>query len=63
MYDISQPVWILKTAKEKQVQRLVSMSVDLARQVGLMLDDISGKVISQYIPRFPSFSWNCKYQD
>lgn len=45
MYDISQPVWILKTAKEKQVQRLVSMSVDLARQVGLMLDDISGKEI------------------
>lgn len=39
------PVWILKTAKEKQVQRLVSMSVDLARQVGLMLDDISGKEI------------------
>lgn len=37
------PVWILKTAKEKQVQRLVSISVDLARQVGLMLDDISGK--------------------
>jgi len=63
IYNFSQPLWILKTAKEKQVQRLVSMSVDLARQVGLMLDDISGKVIFQYIPRFTSFSWNCKYQD
>ncbi|XP_073224540.1 uncharacterized protein [Cicer arietinum] len=34
------PLWILKTAKEKQVQRLVNMSVDLARQVGLKLEDI-----------------------
>ncbi|XP_054818856.1 uncharacterized protein LOC129318227 isoform X3 [Prosopis cineraria] len=34
------PLWILKTAKEKQVQRLVHMSADLARQVGLMLEDI-----------------------
>ncbi|WJX41642.1 hypothetical protein P8452_28965 [Trifolium repens] len=41
------PLWILKTAKEKQLQRLVNMSVDLARQLGLMLEDahngISGK--------------------
>ena len=51
---MSQPMWILKTAKEKYVQRLVHMSADLAKQVGLMLEDnhngISGKVISQYIP-------------
>lgn len=51
---MSQPLWILKTAKEKQVQRLVNMSVDLARQVGLMLEDVhnglSEKVISHYIP-------------
>jgi hypothetical protein len=51
---MSQPLWILKTAKEKQLQRLVNMSVDLARQLGLMLEDahngISGKVISQDIP-------------
>jgi hypothetical protein len=51
---MSQPLWILKTAKEKQVQRFVNMSVDLARQVGLMLEDVhnglSGKVISQDIP-------------
>lgn len=36
------------------MQRLVNMSVDLARQVGLMLEDVhnslSGKVISHYIP-------------
>jgi hypothetical protein len=51
---MSQPLWILKTAKEKQVQRFVNMSVDLARQVGLMLEDVhnglSGKVISYDIP-------------
>ncbi|XP_061374956.1 uncharacterized protein LOC133317143 [Gastrolobium bilobum] len=48
------PLWILKTAKEKYVQRLVHMSADLARQVGLMLEDIhngiSGKkVIKQKV--------------
>ncbi|XP_062159473.1 uncharacterized protein LOC133866838 [Alnus glutinosa] len=41
------PLWVLKTAKEKYVQRLVHMSTDLARQIGMMLEDsqngISGK--------------------
>jgi hypothetical protein len=45
---VSQPLWVLKTAKEKYVQRLVHMSTDLARQIGMMLEDsqngISGKV-------------------
>ena len=52
VYDMSQPLWILKTAKEKYVRKLVHMSVELAKQVGLMLEDIhndiSGKVMSQY---------------
>ncbi|XP_027354891.1 uncharacterized protein LOC113864883 isoform X3 [Abrus precatorius] len=43
------PLWILKTAKEKYVQRLVHMSADLARQVSLTLEDIhngiSGKEV------------------
>ncbi|KAL3023214.1 hypothetical protein AAZX31_04G056200 [Glycine max] len=48
------PLWVLKTAKEKYVRRLVRMSVDLAKQVGLMLEDIhngiSGKeVIKQKV--------------
>ncbi|KAH1244661.1 DNA topoisomerase 2-binding protein 1 [Glycine max] len=48
------PLWILKTAKEKYVRKLVHMSVDLAKQVGLMLEDIhndiSGKeVIKQKV--------------
>ena len=48
IYDVSQPLWVLKTAKEKYVQRFVHMSADLARQVGMMLEDsqngITGKV-------------------
>ncbi|KAK7256584.1 hypothetical protein RIF29_30038 [Crotalaria pallida] len=36
------PLWILKTAKEKCVQRLVHMSADLARQVSLMLEENNG---------------------
>lgn len=39
MFDLSQPLWVLKTAKEKYVQRLVHMSADLARQVGMMLEE------------------------
>uniref|UniRef100_A0A2N9FIL9 BRCT domain-containing protein n=1 Tax=Fagus sylvatica TaxID=28930 RepID=A0A2N9FIL9_FAGSY len=45
--NIITPLWVLKTAKEKFVQRLVHMSADLARQVGMMLEDsqngIAGK--------------------
>ncbi|KAL5850703.1 hypothetical protein ACOSQ4_008716 [Xanthoceras sorbifolium] len=34
------PLWVLKTAKEKSVQRLVHMSADLARQVGMMVETL-----------------------
>lgn len=54
LHYMSQPLWILKTAKEKQVQRLVHMSADLARQMGLMLEDIqngiTGEVIRHALP-------------
>ncbi|XP_052210023.1 uncharacterized protein LOC127813213 isoform X2 [Diospyros lotus] len=33
------PLWVLKTSKEKCMQRLVHMSVDMAQQVGMRLDD------------------------
>ncbi|KAH9653028.1 brct domain-containing DNA repair protein-related [Citrus sinensis] len=38
------PVWVLKTAKEKHVQRLVHISADLARQVGMMLENIQNGI-------------------
>lgn len=34
------PLWVLKTAKEKRVQRLVHVSVDLARQLGTILENV-----------------------
>ncbi|KAM5565344.1 hypothetical protein ABKV19_019395 [Rosa sericea] len=38
--NIVTPLWVLKTVKEKYVQRLVHMSADLARQVGMVLEDL-----------------------
>lgn len=45
----SQPVWVLKTAKEKYVQRLVHMSADLARQVGTMLENIQNGIAREVL--------------
>ncbi|GJV94946.1 hypothetical protein Tco_1546523 [Tanacetum coccineum] len=36
----SQPLWVLKTVKETRPQRLVHLSADLARQIGMMLDNV-----------------------
>ncbi|GMN63321.1 hypothetical protein TIFTF001_032404 [Ficus carica] len=41
------PLWVLKTAKEKYVQRLVHMSADLARQVNLMLEDFHSGIAGE----------------
>lgn len=55
---MSQPLWILKTAKEKHVQRLVHMSADLARQVGSMLEDIHDGIVGEVICHlFTSYSF------
>jgi hypothetical protein len=37
--NIVTPLWILKTAKEKGLQRLVHLSSDLARQVATILEN------------------------
>ncbi|XP_024960415.1 uncharacterized protein LOC112501016 [Cynara cardunculus var. scolymus] len=36
------PLWVLKTVKETRPQRLVHLSADLARQIGMMLDNVEG---------------------
>ncbi|KAJ9550650.1 hypothetical protein OSB04_014695 [Centaurea solstitialis] len=36
------PLWVLKTVKETRPQRLVHLSADLARQIGMMLDNVAG---------------------
>ncbi|XP_042952126.1 uncharacterized protein LOC122289213 [Carya illinoinensis] len=33
------PLWVLKTAKDKYVRRLVHMSTDLARQISMLIED------------------------
>ncbi|XAR57558.1 hypothetical protein NMG60_11025739 [Bertholletia excelsa] len=37
--NIVTPLWVLKSAKEKHIQRLLHMSTDMAQQVGIMLDN------------------------
>ncbi|KAI3801549.1 hypothetical protein L1987_29657 [Smallanthus sonchifolius] len=37
----SQPQWVLKTVKEVRTQRLVHLSADLTRHVGMMLGNVS----------------------
>ncbi|KAM7510708.1 hypothetical protein LguiB_009583 [Lonicera macranthoides] len=41
------PLWVLKTAKEKRVQRLVHISADLARRVGTMLDNVENGICGE----------------
>ncbi|XP_074558986.1 uncharacterized protein LOC141814925 isoform X1 [Curcuma longa] len=44
--NIVTPLWILKTAKEKCIQRLVHLSSDVAKQVNMILesDQVAGEV-------------------
>ena len=51
--DIPQPLWILKTAKEERLQRLVHMSADMARQVGIMLDNACNGTYKEVSSIFP----------
>lgn len=37
------PLWVLKTVKETRPQRLVHLSADLARQVGMMLGNVQSR--------------------
>ncbi|KAK3436086.1 hypothetical protein EUGRSUZ_C00744 [Eucalyptus grandis] len=41
------PLWLLKTAKEQHLQRLVHLSADLARQLGTMLDNYHNGPLKQ----------------
>ncbi|KDO73676.1 hypothetical protein CISIN_1g009146mg [Citrus sinensis] len=56
------PVWVLKTAKEKHVQRLVHISADLARQVGMMLENIQNGIAREEINggNVPEDAQSCK---
>ncbi|PHU09432.1 hypothetical protein BC332_21292 [Capsicum chinense] len=45
--NIVTPLWVLKSAKEKRLQRLVHTSGDLARQTGILLDGIQNTIYSK----------------
>ncbi|MCD7459312.1 hypothetical protein HAX54_040610 [Datura stramonium] len=47
--NIVTPLWVLKSAKEKRLQRLVHMSADLARQTGILLDSIQNIIYSKEV--------------
>lgn len=47
--DVAQPLWLLKTAKEQHLQRLVHLSADLARQLGIMLDNYHNGPLKEVI--------------
>lgn len=53
MFHMLQPIWVLKTSKERSMQRFVRFSADLARQVGVMLENLqhvtSGQVCYKLI--------------
>ncbi|XP_043703864.1 uncharacterized protein LOC122653963 [Telopea speciosissima] len=42
--NVVTPFWILKTTKEKNKQRLVHLSADLARQVGMILENFQNVI-------------------
>ncbi|KAK1263888.1 hypothetical protein QJS04_geneDACA013513 [Acorus gramineus] len=46
------PLWILKTLKEKNMQRLVHLSTDLARQVSIILESVQSVLSEQNIVNF-----------
>ncbi|CAO2838586.1 unnamed protein product [Amaranthus hypochondriacus] len=47
--NIVSPIWVLKTSKERSMQRFVGISADLARQVGAMLENFQHLTSGQEI--------------
>ncbi|XP_022754732.1 uncharacterized protein LOC111303013 [Durio zibethinus] len=45
--NIVTPLWVLKTAKCRYLQRLVHMSADLARQIGTVLENFQNGIVGE----------------
>ncbi|XVF48784.1 hypothetical protein PTKIN_Ptkin03bG0216500 [Pterospermum kingtungense] len=45
--NIVTPLWVLKTAKDRYLQRLVHMSADLARQIGTVLENSQNGIVEE----------------
>lgn len=46
---MSQPLWVLKTAKNRYLHRLVHMSADLARQIGAVLEHSQNGIVGEVL--------------
>ncbi|CAL5375305.1 unnamed protein product [Camellia sinensis] len=51
--DNFDPLWVLKTAKEKRMQRFVHMSTNMAPQVGIMLDNAQNGIYGERTVQSP----------
>uniref|UniRef100_A0ACD5YFY1 Uncharacterized protein n=1 Tax=Avena sativa TaxID=4498 RepID=A0ACD5YFY1_AVESA len=60
--NIVTPLWILKTVKEKNLQRLVHLSSDLARQVAVVLENFDTSQESRKLGSVPSLNSNSSGQ-
>ncbi|XP_039004980.1 uncharacterized protein LOC120132238 [Hibiscus syriacus] len=45
--NIVTPLWVLKTAKDRNLQRLVHMSAGLARQIGTVLENARNAIVGE----------------
>lgn len=56
--NIVTPLWILKTVKEKNLQRLVHLSSDLARHVAIVLENVRTSEENRKLGGVPSINSN-----
>ncbi|KAG4197662.1 hypothetical protein ERO13_A05G037800v2 [Gossypium hirsutum] len=47
--NIVTPLWVLKTAEDRNLQRLVHMSADLARQIGILLEKSQKGIVGEVL--------------
>ncbi|KAF7141997.1 hypothetical protein RHSIM_Rhsim06G0128300 [Rhododendron simsii] len=47
--NLVSPVWVIKTAREKRMHRLLHISADMAREVGIILEDLQHGIYGEGI--------------
>ncbi|KAK8550379.1 hypothetical protein V6N13_118898 [Hibiscus sabdariffa] len=67
--NVISPLWVLKTAKDRTLQRLVHMSADLARQIRTVLENAQNAIVgeennvSNSTQSVPSIRRNASHQE
>ena len=63
LFLMSQPLWVLKTAKDRNLQRLFHMSADLARQIGTVLENSQNCIVGEVLLNiFLSDLWDSTFE-